>query len=256
MTVRGISRCTNPQPAIGCTWTVADELFPESSSVDFKYYRVPTYTPSGQGDIEWKVPEQAICVIDTWVQLFYINVVFGLAHTAVYEKSSADTGTRLRGLFDRRPFQSAGANVTVGEGCHIDPGTQFSGNVVIGDNVTIGPGCVISVCIVGDNVSLAHGNRFYMCVLSDNCFFPGGASAYFTAFMENSTAGQNASLEMSLVGRNSYIGAGTILRSLCGHEDRRKQQDQRCGRETQKTQRQCQAVGRAILQNHLKPPLE
>ncbi|NDJ35244.1 MAG: hypothetical protein GYB64_11305, partial [Chloroflexi bacterium] len=197
----------NRSPAASQT----EPIIVESAAAEFPYYRVPAHTATGLEDVAWWVPQRIALPIETWVHVFFANVVFGVARQAAHEKTVKDASSRLRAVFEGRPFRTGSANVTTGENCHIDPGTVFSGNVTIGDNVTIGPGCVISECLIGDGVTLAHGNTFYMSVLGDNCFFPGGASANFTAFMENTTIGQSASLSMSVVGRNSYIGPGTVF---------------------------------------------
>lgn len=183
------------------------------------YYHIPTYMSDREGDLVWWLPERAVCPIDTWVHVFFANIVFGVfSQAARFEKHSQDPGfklgARLRALVEGKPVQASSAYVKTGKNCRIDPGTVFRGPVVIGDNVTIGPGCVITQSLIGDNVTLTHGNHFHMCVLSDDCFFPWGARAYFTTFMENSSAAQNTSLEMSVIGRNSYIGGGTIFASF------------------------------------------
>jgi NDP-sugar pyrophosphorylase family protein len=114
-------------------------------------------------------------------------------------------------MWERKPLLSSSTYIHVGRNCSIDPTAILQGPLFIGDNVTIGPGCVVTQCLLGNNVTLTHSNHLHMSVLSDNCFLPWGASAYFTAFMEDSISGQNATLEMSLIGRNSYIGSGTVL---------------------------------------------
>ncbi len=187
-----------------------------SDAREVGYYHIPGYITGQKGGLVWWLPRRAVCAVDTWVHLFFINIVFGIfAQASWFEQRASDPSFRMqarwRGLIEGKPPSASSAYVKVGKNCSIDPSTIFQGPVFIGDNVTIGPGCVISQCIIGKNVTLAHGNHFHMSVLADNCFFPWGASAYFSVFMENSTAGQNSSIEMSVIGRNSYIGAGTIF---------------------------------------------
>jgi carbonic anhydrase/acetyltransferase-like protein (isoleucine patch superfamily) len=182
----------------------------ESASQEFTYYRTPSYATSGPSNLVWHIPKRVALPIDSWLHVFFCSIVFGLGKRAVHQRVTPDAASRLRSLIER-PFRPTDATVVMGEGCHIDPSVTFSGHVTIGDNVTIGPGCVLSECVIGDNVTLAHGNHFYMCVIGDNCFLPGAANATFTTLMENVSVGQSASLEMSVVGRNSYVGAGTIF---------------------------------------------
>jgi len=194
----------------------ADQIEPiiiDSNSVELSYYSIPDYSPQGQKELVWYIPQMAVCAIDSWVHVFFANIVFGTA-TLQGRDHLRSSSNPLQALIGRRPFQSSSADVTMGENCDIDPTAIFNGRVILGNNVIIGPGCVVSNCLIGDDVTLAHGNRFYMSVLSDDCFFPGGATAYFTMFMQGSAAGQNASLEMSVVGRHSYIGSGTLFNNF------------------------------------------
>ncbi|HEC24142.1 MAG TPA: multidrug transporter [Chloroflexi bacterium] len=188
-----------------------------SDAREVGYYHIPTYMAGEDGELVWWLPERAVCAVDSWVHLLFINIVFGVFSMASrFEKRSAgDPLFRMRALWrsfiERKPLLGSSVYVRRGRNCSIDPTTIFQGPVVLGDNVTIGPGCVITQSIIGDNVTLTHGNHVHMSVISDNCFFPWGANAYFSVFMENSSVGQNAVLDMSVIGRNSYIGAGTIF---------------------------------------------
>jgi NDP-sugar pyrophosphorylase family protein len=169
------------------------------------------------GDLIWWLPQRALCAIDSWVHVFFTNIVFGIfAQASRYEtRSASDAMFRLgavaRALVERKELLASSAYVKVGKNCSIDPSTVFQGPVTIGDNVTIGPGCVITQCIIGDNVTLTHSNHFHMCVIGNHCFFPFGAGASFSLFMENSSLAASAVMEMSVMGRNSYVGAGTIF---------------------------------------------
>jgi carbonic anhydrase/acetyltransferase-like protein (isoleucine patch superfamily) len=187
-----------------------------SEAHEVGYYHIPTFMSGDQGDLVWWLPERAVCAVDSWIHVFFINIVFGVFTRAYkFERQARDPMFRLRARWrafaERRPLLASSAYVRVGKNCSIDPSTVFHGPVFIGNNVTIGPGCVISQCIIGDNVTLAHDNHFHMCALSDGCFFPWGANAYFTVFMEGSSAMQNTSIEMSVIGRHSSIGAGTVF---------------------------------------------
>ncbi len=193
-----------------------EPIIVSSDAHEVGYYHIPTYMADGKGELTWWLPERSVCAVDTWIHLLFINIVFGIfAEAWRFELRSHNPLFRLRArwraLVEGKPLLGSSAYVRVGKNCSIAPGTIFHGPVIIGDNVTIGPGCVISQCIIGDNVTLTHGNHFHLCILSDGCFFPWGASAYFTTYMENSTSGQGAQIEMSVIGRNSYVGPGTIL---------------------------------------------
>ena len=188
-----------------------------SEAREVGYHHIPTNMGGASDDLVWLLPKRSVCPIDTWVHVFFANIVFGIFAQAsrIETRSASDTVFRLRAtaraIVERTGPVSSSLYIQQGQNCSIDPSTVFQGPVIIGDNVTIGPGCVISQCIIGDNVTLTHGNHFHMSVLSDNCFFPWGASGYFTTFMEDASAAANAALEMCVVGRDSYIGGGTVF---------------------------------------------
>ncbi len=186
-----------------------------SDAQEMVYFQAPPPV----GSLTWWVPQRAVCPVDTWVHLFFANIVFGVFTLAGRaERRAASAAFRLRArwraLVEGKPLRASSAYVRVGRNCRIDPSTVFYGPVTIGDNVTIGPGCVISQCTIGNNVTLAHSNHFHLCVLGDGCFFPWGAGGYCSAYMEGSSSAQGAVVEMSVIGRGSYIGPGTVLTSF------------------------------------------
>ena len=101
--------------------------------------------------------------------------------------------------------------VKIGRNCVIDPTAVIHGPTTIGDNVTIGAGVVIDNCIIGNNVNISQGCQLLLSGVGDGSFLPFRASLFMTTFMENSTVAQNTCLQMCVVGRNSFIGAGTTF---------------------------------------------
>lgn len=194
----------------------AEAVVIPSGAREVGYQHLPTVMEGKSGEAVWWLPERAMCAIDSWIHLFFANIVFGIfAQASRFEARSADTMFRLQAtlnaLIERKPLLASSSYVKVGKNCSIDPSTVFQGPVAIGDNVTIGPGCVITQCVIGSNVTLTHGNQFHMCVINDGCFFPLGAGASFSLLMDNSSIAKSAGIEMSVIGRHSYVGAGTIF---------------------------------------------
>jgi carbonic anhydrase/acetyltransferase-like protein (isoleucine patch superfamily) len=50
-----------------------------------------------------------------------------------------------------------------------------------------------------------------MSTVADGCFLPFRAALYLTAVMENSIIAQNTCLQMCVIGRNSFVGAGSTF---------------------------------------------
>jgi carbonic anhydrase/acetyltransferase-like protein (isoleucine patch superfamily) len=74
--------------------------------------------------------------------------------------------------------------------------------------VSIDSGCVVSLCTIGNN-----------------SFLPFRASLYLTAIMDSTIIAQNTCLQMCVIGRNSFIGAGTtftdfnLIGNVVRHQD-------------------------------------
>jgi carbonic anhydrase/acetyltransferase-like protein (isoleucine patch superfamily) len=68
---------------------------------------------------------------------------------------------------------------------------------------------VIENCIIGDNVNISQGCQLMLSVVGDGTFLPFRASLFMTTIMENSLVAQNTCLQMCVVGRNTFIGAGS-----------------------------------------------
>jgi len=70
---------------------------------------------------------------------------------------------------------------------------------------------VISNCVIGNNVSILHGNELLISVVGDRCYLPFRSSLFMSTLMEDTMVAQNACLQFCVVGRDSFIGAGTTF---------------------------------------------
>jgi acetyltransferase-like isoleucine patch superfamily enzyme len=77
--------------------------------------------------------------------------------------------------------------------------------------VTIGAGAVIENCVIGDNVNIGQGCQLMLSVVGDGAFIPFRAALFMTTFMDNSMVAQNTCLQMCVIGRNTFIGAGSTF---------------------------------------------
>jgi carbonic anhydrase/acetyltransferase-like protein (isoleucine patch superfamily) len=185
-------------------------------STTFRHIPAPTTGKNPRRETFWAVPARAIVPVDSWVHLLLINVIMGLGgRIETFNQQAAQGSFRSRAswrsLVERKPAEQTSVYTRIGRDCHIDPSAVVQGPVWIGDHVTIGPGCVVTNSIIGDNVTMLHSNHFDRCVIGDDCFFPWGASAFMSSYMEGSSSGQGAVIELSVIGRNTFIGSGTIM---------------------------------------------
>jgi carbonic anhydrase/acetyltransferase-like protein (isoleucine patch superfamily) len=190
------------------------------------YYHVPSYMAGDSRDLVFHVPLRAFLSIENWVHVYLANSPFGVfawgrAHEQLVEESWKEKITvSLSTLWDklnpfaprwRNHFFSSSRLVKVGKNCSIDPTAIIHGPTVIGNNVYIGAGTVITNSLIGDNVSIMQGSQVMLSVVSDRCYLPFNASLFMTTLMDNSMVAQLSCLQMCVVGRNTFIGAGNIF---------------------------------------------
>lgn len=198
------------------TTTQPRPIIVNTLSKEMGYYRVPTYMSNERGDLGYNVPLRAFLSIEHWVHIFMANCPFGIfAHGARVEKSLDNFSVMLkvlwRSLLERKQFLSSSALVIVGKNTQIDPAAMIQGPTIIGDNVIIGPGCVINASVIGNNVNLMQGVQLMLSVVGDGSYLGFRAALFMTTLMENSLVAQNTCLQMSVVGRHTFIGAGNTF---------------------------------------------
>ncbi|HUE98827.1 MAG TPA: DapH/DapD/GlmU-related protein [Anaerolineales bacterium] len=181
------------------------------------YYHVPTYMADQSGDLTFQVPLRALLAIDSWVHIFIADVVFGLfSRGARFEKRlSEELAFKLKilakALYEGTQILECSELVKIGRNCVIDPHAVIHGPTTIGDNVTINAGAVIENCIIGNNVNISQDVQLMLSVVGDGAFLPFRAALFMTTVMENSMIAQNTCLQMCVIGRNTFIGAGSTF---------------------------------------------
>ena len=195
----------------------AEPVVMDLQSTEAGYYHVPTYMAHEQGDLVFQVPLRSLIAIDSWVHIFIADVVFGLfTRGARYEKHlKEDPLYKLRilgkALYEGKQVLECSELVTIGRNCVIDPHAIIHGPTTIGDNVTINAGTVIENCIIGNNVNISQDCQLMLSVVGDGAFLPFRASLFMTTLMDNSMVAQNACLQMCVIGRDTFIGAGSTF---------------------------------------------
>jgi carbonic anhydrase/acetyltransferase-like protein (isoleucine patch superfamily) len=180
------------------------------------YYHVPTYMADRSGDLAYQIPLRPFLSIENWVHLFVANTPFGVIAQGARVEASLEQPLPLlrilfRSLVERKQFLSSSAMVQVGQNAHIDPTAIIQGPAVIGDNVIIEAGAVITNSIVGNNVTVGQGAQVMASVVSDGCYLPFRAAIFMTTLMESAMVAQNTCLQLCVIGRNTFIGAGNTF---------------------------------------------
>jgi UDP-N-acetylglucosamine diphosphorylase / glucose-1-phosphate thymidylyltransferase / UDP-N-acetylgalactosamine diphosphorylase / glucosamine-1-phosphate N-acetyltransferase / galactosamine-1-phosphate N-acetyltransferase len=193
----------------------AEPLVIDLLAREIGYYHVPLYMAASQGDLVYQVPLRSLIAIDSWVHIFVIDGIFGLfGRGARFEdRLNKDPFFMLKvfgtAMYEGRQLLKCSQVVKVGRNCVIDPDAVIHGPTTIGDNVTIGANAVIENCMIGDNVNISQGCQLMLSVVGDGTFLPFRASLFMTTVMENCLIAQNTCLQMCVIGRNTFIGAGS-----------------------------------------------
>ncbi|MBE2198494.1 MAG: multidrug transporter [Anaerolinea sp.] len=196
---------------------IAEPLMVDTESRERGYYHVPPYMATEVGDLLYQLPRKAIVVVENWVHLFVADILFGVfAHGAkVEDRINEEWRYKLKVLFrsilEQRQVLASSTLVKIGKNVTIDPSAIIHGPTTIGNNVTIGAGVVIDNCIIGNNVNISQGCQLLLSVVSDGCFLPFRAALFMTTMMENTMVAQNTCLQLCVIGRDSFIGAGTTF---------------------------------------------
>ncbi|MFT7583805.1 MAG: carbonic anhydrase/acetyltransferase-like protein (isoleucine patch superfamily) [Cellvibrionaceae bacterium] len=213
----------------------AEPLVIDTEPRERGYYHIPPYSASTAGDLVYQLPKKAFVIIESWVHIFIADILFGIFTYAVNIEDEINLDWKLktsilwRALVEQKPFLSTSSLVKIGKNSSIHPTAQITGPAIIGDDVTIGAGVVIDACIIGDNVNISQGAQLHISVIGNGCFLPFRASLFMTTVMERTMIAQNTCLQLCVIGRDSFIGAGstftdtsvlsTPIRALNGNDE-------------------------------------
>lgn len=200
----------------GPTDETPEPVVVDTMAREIGYYHIPTYMASEKGELVFWVPLRPFLSIENWVHIFMANSPFGIFSMGAkmeHEVARFSKAARvlLRSLLERRQFLSSSRMIRVGRNVQIDPTAIVQGPAIIGDNSTIGPGAVVTNSIIGSNVNVMQGCQVMLSVVSDGCYLPFRAALFMTTLMENSMVAQNATLQLCVVGRHSFVGANTVF---------------------------------------------
>jgi carbonic anhydrase/acetyltransferase-like protein (isoleucine patch superfamily) len=196
---------------------IAKPLVIDTESKELGYYHVPPYMASETGDLVYQLPKKAFVSLESWVHIFIIDILFGVFARGAKVEEQVNTDWRFKlsimmtAMMEQKQVLDCSKLVTVGNNVTIDPSAVIHGPTSIGNNVTIGPGAVIDNCIIGSNVNISQGCQLMLSVVGDGCFLPFRAALFMSTFMENTMAAQNTCLQLCVVGRDSFIGAGSTF---------------------------------------------
>ena len=200
----------------GYTGDVMPVVIP-SDAEEMGFYSVPDFMTMEQGDLTHYAPARSMLSIESWVHVYFASITFSLFARASrfdrYTKTHNFYSLKLlwRAILEQKQLLSTSDVVQVGKNTTIHPTAIVTGPAKIGDNCKIGPGVMIDNCNIGDNVTIDDGCVLMMSSVANNCFLPFRAALYLTAVMESTIIAQNTCLQMCVIGRDSFVGAGSTF---------------------------------------------
>jgi carbonic anhydrase/acetyltransferase-like protein (isoleucine patch superfamily) len=181
------------------------------------FYTVPDFMATDRGDLTHYLPTRSVLFIETWFHVYVASIIFGVFTRAsrfdetIKEHNLFSLQLLWKALLEQKQILRSSGAVKIGRGTTIHPTAIITGPAEIGDNCSIGPGVIIDNCTIGNNVTIDTGCMISLSVIGNNCFLPFRASLFMTALMENTIIAQNTCLQMCVVGRNSFVGAGNTF---------------------------------------------
>ena len=188
-----------------------------SDSEEMGFYSVPDFMTMEQGNLTHYAPARAIMSIESWVHVYFTSIIIGHFGRASrfdhYVKTHNFYSLKLlwKAILEQKQLLSTSEVVHIGKNTSIHPTAVITGPAWIGDNCNIGPGVMLDSCTIGDNVTIDDGCVLMMSAVGNGSFLPFRAALYLTAVMENSIIAQNTCLQMCVVGRDSFVGAGNTF---------------------------------------------
>ena len=203
---KGIDLSQPPQPI------VIDFLTQEMG-----YYHVPAYFGTEKREVTYQAPQRGLIAIDSWVHVLMADMVYGIwGRGARFEaRLNGNVGYNLKvlwhALLEQRQILECSELVRIGKNSLIDPSVIIHGPTAIGDNCHIDAGVVIENCTIGNNVNISQGCQLMLSTVGDGSFLPFRAALFETTLMENVLVAQNTCLQMCVIGRNTFMGAGNTF---------------------------------------------
>lgn len=188
-----------------------------SDAQEMGFYSVPDFMSMEQGNLTHYGAQRSVVSIESWVHVYFAGIILSLfargSRFDRYAKRHNLFSLKLlwKAVLEQRQLLASSEVVKVGRGTVIHPTAVVTGPASIGENCNIGPGVFIDNCTIGDNVNIDDGCTLMMSTVANGCFLPFRASLYLTAVMENSIIAQNTCLQMCVIGRNSFVGAGSTF---------------------------------------------
>ena len=162
--------------------------------------------------LQLQVPRLSYIAVKHWVQLLFANFTWGIHRQICQLNGEINIGIENQNLLYRNMQSSISKrrdSIQIGKNCQIDPTATIIGPTTIGDEVFIGPNVTIEAAHIGDNAVLEPGCTIWFGVLGARSSLLANRSMVMSCVMSDSIV--NTDLRFSIVGNNSFLGAGSHI---------------------------------------------
>jgi len=184
----------------------------ESGSVESgSGQRQSNNSPAEVPPLQLQVPRFSYIAVKHWTQLLFANFTWGM-HRQMRELSAGLENQNVA-LGKKRSYLSKRRGpINIGRDCQIDPTATIIGPTTIGDGVVIGPNVTIMAGHIGDHSVLEPSCTIWFGVLGARSSLLANRNLIMSCVMNDSII--NTDIRYSIVGNNSFLGAGSIITDL------------------------------------------
>lgn len=203
-------------PVIIDTESISLSCFSSPSLESGSGQRQSNNPPSEVPPLQLQVPRLSYIAIKHWTQLLFANFTWGM-HRQMRELSSGLENQNVA-LRKKRPYLSKRRGpIHIGKDCQIDSTATIIGPTTIGDGVFIGPNVTIMAGYIGDHAVLEPSCTIWFGVLGTRSSLLTNRNLVMSCVMNDSII--NTDIRFSIVGNNSFLGAGSIITDLILRND-------------------------------------
>jgi acetyltransferase-like isoleucine patch superfamily enzyme len=198
-------------PVVIDTESISLSCFPSPPLESGSGQRQSNIPSPGVPPVQLQVPRLSYIAVKHWTQLLFANFTWGM-HSQMRELSTglenqnADPRKKRSYILRRR------GSIRIGRDCQIDPTATIIGPATIGNGVVIGPNVTIMAGYIGDHVVLEPGCTVWLGVLGARSSLLANRNLVMSCVMNDSII--NTDIRFSIVGSNSFLGAGSIITDL------------------------------------------
>lgn len=163
--------------------------------------------------LKLQVPRLSYIAVKHWTQLLFANFTWGMHRQMREISTDPENQNESLSLRKKRSYLSKRrGQIHIGRDCQIDPAATIIGPTTIGDGVVIGPNVTIMAGHIGDHAVLEPSCTIWFGVLGARSSLLASRNLVMSCVMNDSVI--NADIRFSIIGNNSFLGAGSIITDL------------------------------------------